>query len=153
MKLPLPQWIPPQLTKLVETAPSGPQWLHEIKLDGFRVRTNHDLDYVIERNNMLYGVEVKNQLGYIDQTDFQTKLQMCEFFGVRPLFATRMMPTNVNLAGGYAMITQNQNYPLLAEEMARRTSGRLQLPVAVIGDCRTPPSYGLKNGMKNLLSV
>ena len=35
------------------------------------------------------------------------------------------MPTNVNLAGGYAMITQNQNYPLLAEEMARRTSGRL----------------------------
>ena len=30
---------------------------------------------------MLYGVEVKNQLGYIDQTDFQTKLQMCEFFG------------------------------------------------------------------------
>ena len=37
MKLPLPQWIPPQLTQLVETAPSGPQWLHEIKLDGFRM--------------------------------------------------------------------------------------------------------------------
>ena len=36
-KLPLPQWIPPQLTQLVETAPSGPQWLHEIKLDGFRM--------------------------------------------------------------------------------------------------------------------
>jgi bifunctional non-homologous end joining protein LigD len=33
----LPQWIPPQLTQLVETAPSGPQWLHEIKLDGFRM--------------------------------------------------------------------------------------------------------------------
>ena len=36
-KLPLPPWIPPQLTQLVETAPSGPQWLHEIKLDGFRM--------------------------------------------------------------------------------------------------------------------
>jgi DNA ligase D-like protein (predicted ligase) len=36
-KAPLPQWIPPQLTQLVETAPSGPQWLHEIKLDGFRM--------------------------------------------------------------------------------------------------------------------
>jgi bifunctional non-homologous end joining protein LigD len=33
----LPQWIPPQLTQLVETAPSGSQWLHEIKLDGFRM--------------------------------------------------------------------------------------------------------------------
>jgi DNA ligase D-like protein (predicted ligase) len=36
-KLPLPQWIPPQLAQLVETAPSGSKWLHEIKLDGFRM--------------------------------------------------------------------------------------------------------------------
>ena len=34
---PLPRWIPPQLCQLVETAPSGPQWPHEIKLDGFRM--------------------------------------------------------------------------------------------------------------------
>ena len=34
---PLPRWIPPQLCLPVETAPSGPQWLHEIKLDGFRI--------------------------------------------------------------------------------------------------------------------
>jgi bifunctional non-homologous end joining protein LigD len=30
----VPQFIPPQLTQLVTTAPSGEQWLHEIKLDG-----------------------------------------------------------------------------------------------------------------------
>jgi ATP dependent DNA ligase domain len=34
---PLLRWIPPQLTQLVETAPSGREWLHEIKLDGFRM--------------------------------------------------------------------------------------------------------------------
>jgi DNA ligase D-like protein (predicted ligase) len=34
---PVPLWIPPQLTQLAEAAPSGPQWLHEIKLDGFRM--------------------------------------------------------------------------------------------------------------------
>ena len=34
---PLPRWIPPQLTQLNEAAPSGPQWMHEIKLDGFRM--------------------------------------------------------------------------------------------------------------------
>ena len=33
----LPQWTPPQLCQLVEFAPSGPQWVHEIKLDGFRM--------------------------------------------------------------------------------------------------------------------
>jgi DNA ligase D-like protein (predicted ligase) len=41
-KLPLPQWIPPQLTQLVDKAPSGPQWLHEIKLDGFRMAARID---------------------------------------------------------------------------------------------------------------
>src|ERR1700693_2689051 len=34
---PLPRWIAPQLCQPVETAPSGSQWLHEIKLDGFRM--------------------------------------------------------------------------------------------------------------------
>jgi ATP-dependent DNA ligase len=34
---PLPGWIPPQLCQPVEIAPSGLQWLHEIKLDGFRM--------------------------------------------------------------------------------------------------------------------
>ena len=33
----LPRWIAPQLSKLVERAPTGPQWVHEIKFDGFRM--------------------------------------------------------------------------------------------------------------------
>ena len=41
-KSPLPQWIPTQLTQPVETAPSGPQWVHEIKLDGFRMSARID---------------------------------------------------------------------------------------------------------------
>ena len=34
---PLPQFVPPQLSQPVEKPPSGPQWLHEIKLDGYRM--------------------------------------------------------------------------------------------------------------------
>src|ERR1700730_7640929 len=33
----LPQWIRPQLTDLVDAAPEGPDWLHEIKFDGYRM--------------------------------------------------------------------------------------------------------------------
>jgi ATP dependent DNA ligase domain len=40
--VPLPQFIPPQLSQPVETPPSGPQWLHEIKLDGFRMAARID---------------------------------------------------------------------------------------------------------------
>jgi DNA ligase D-like protein (predicted ligase) len=34
---PPPGWIPPQLALLVKTAPDGPEWLHEIKYDGYRL--------------------------------------------------------------------------------------------------------------------
>jgi bifunctional non-homologous end joining protein LigD len=39
---PLPRFIPPQLSQPVEKPPSGPQWLHEIKLDGFRMAARID---------------------------------------------------------------------------------------------------------------
>jgi bifunctional non-homologous end joining protein LigD len=32
-----PRWIKPQLTRLVDEAPTGPDWLHEIKYDGYRM--------------------------------------------------------------------------------------------------------------------
>jgi ATP-dependent DNA ligase len=39
---PLPLFVPPQLTQPVEKPPSGPQWVHEIKLDGFRMAARID---------------------------------------------------------------------------------------------------------------
>jgi bifunctional non-homologous end joining protein LigD len=38
----LPQWIKPQLTQLVDEAPDGPEWLHEIKFDGYRMHARLD---------------------------------------------------------------------------------------------------------------
>jgi bifunctional non-homologous end joining protein LigD len=40
--VPLPLFVPPQLSQLVEKPPSGPQWVHEIKLDGFRMAARID---------------------------------------------------------------------------------------------------------------
>jgi bifunctional non-homologous end joining protein LigD len=33
----LPSRVKPQLTKLVDQPPDGPEWLHEIKFDGYRI--------------------------------------------------------------------------------------------------------------------
>ena len=41
-KAALPDWIRPQLTQLVEEAPDGDQWLHEIKYDDFRMHARLD---------------------------------------------------------------------------------------------------------------
>jgi ATP-dependent DNA ligase len=38
----LPKWIKPQLTQLVDAAPEGDQWLHEIKFDGYRMHARLD---------------------------------------------------------------------------------------------------------------
>jgi ATP-dependent DNA ligase len=38
----LPVWIRPQLTQLVDEAPDGPEWLHEIKFDGYRMHARLD---------------------------------------------------------------------------------------------------------------
>ena len=37
-----PAWIKPPLAKLVEKAPEGPEWLHEIKFDGYRMHARLD---------------------------------------------------------------------------------------------------------------
>src|SRR5260370_23831053 len=38
----LPSWIKPQLTKLVDEPPDGPEWLREIKFDGYRMHARLD---------------------------------------------------------------------------------------------------------------
>jgi bifunctional non-homologous end joining protein LigD len=41
-KAALPDFIPPQLATLVSEAPAGDDWLHEIKLDGYRLQLRFD---------------------------------------------------------------------------------------------------------------
>jgi ATP-dependent DNA ligase len=41
-----PKWIKPQLTRLVDEAPTGDGWLHEIKYDGYRMHARIDGDQV-----------------------------------------------------------------------------------------------------------
>jgi bifunctional non-homologous end joining protein LigD len=38
----LPKWVKPQLCKLVSTPSQGPDWLREIKFDGYRMHTRLD---------------------------------------------------------------------------------------------------------------
>ena len=41
-QLALPAWVKPQLATLVKEAPDGSDWLHEIKLDGYRMHARLD---------------------------------------------------------------------------------------------------------------
>lgn len=54
--------------------------------------TDHDLDFIFERDGVAYGVEVKNTLGYMDYEEFQIKIRLCRHLRLRPVFVVRMFP-------------------------------------------------------------
>ena len=93
----------------------------------------HDLDFVFERDEVGYGVEVKNTLGYMDHDEMVLKIEMCRHLGLRPLFAVRMLPktwTNeIIQAGGFALIMKFQLYPWAHRDLARRVRESFGLPV------------------------
>ncbi len=39
---PLPDFVPPQLASQVDQPPTGPEWIHELKLDGYRIQARVD---------------------------------------------------------------------------------------------------------------
>ena len=51
---PPPDWIEPQLCKLVEHAPSGDGWVHEVKFDGYRMaaRIDHGVVQLLTRSGL-----------------------------------------------------------------------------------------------------
>src|SRR5258708_37006168 len=54
----LPTRIKPQLAVLVKEAPDGPDWLHEIKLDGYRMHARLDagrVQILTRRGNIWTG--------------------------------------------------------------------------------------------------
>jgi hypothetical protein len=95
--------------------------------------SNQNLDFIFERDGMAYGIEVKNTLSYLDEQEFDAKIQLCEHLGITPVFAVRMIPKTwmkkLIDRGGYGMILKYQLYPWTHAELAKRVAKELGLPV------------------------
>jgi hypothetical protein len=103
--------------------------------------TNHDLDFIVERDGVPYGTEVKNTLDYIERVELRVKLRMCEELGLRPLMIMRAAPKTyiyeVTQYGGYTMVFGAQIYPFGFGPLVRQMQQVLTLPA----DCpRSIPS-------------
>jgi hypothetical protein len=95
--------------------------------------TGHDLDRIVRREGIHYGVEIKNTLPYIPRDELRIKLAMCKYFGLMPLFVSRMAPKNYNYEiiqqGGISWVLGSQFYPFGYQDLADTIRGELQLPV------------------------
>jgi len=97
------------------------------------IESDHDLDFIFERDGRAYGIEVKNTLGYMDRIEFETKIRLCRHLDIRPVFAARMLPRSwindlIN-ADGFALIIKYQLYPWAHRDLARNVRTELGLPV------------------------
>lgn len=96
-------------------------------------KTGHDLDFVFSRDGVAYGCEIKNTLGYIDKEELEVKLEMCGYFGIKPLFIMRYSPKTYNKMiyenGGFALIFETQIYELSQKELVGKMRDILGMPV------------------------
>jgi len=95
--------------------------------------TNHDLDYIMERDGVAYGIEIKNTLSYMSAKEFNLKMSMCEKFRIRPLFINRFFPRTWAMtlvkSGGYAFFMKYQLYPRALQDLVYTLKSELNLPV------------------------
>ncbi len=97
--------------------------------------TSHNLDFIVEKDGIYYGVEVKNTLPYMERDEFDIKLEICNYLGLVPLWILRNAPGNqfdqMKQAGGFILKLKSQIYPFGYEDLVGDIWNLMRLPVAI----------------------
>ena len=93
--------------------------------------TEHNLDFIIERDGLVYGAEVKNTWGYIEKEELDVKLDMCDHLGVRPLMIVRYAPKTyideIIKRGGFALLFVARVHPFGHEALVNDINEHLEM--------------------------
>ena len=86
----LPNLIKPQLTKLVDQPPDGPEWLHELKFDGYRMhaRLDHGAVRLLTRTGLDWTHKYPAIASAVSSIPVEQAYLDGELCGVRPDGAT-----------------------------------------------------------------
>ena len=97
--------------------------------------SDHDLDFIIERDGVYYGVEVKNTLPYMPWEEFKTKLEICKYLNLIPLCILRNAPkrqfAEIKRHNGLILKFKSQVFPIGFEELTAEIWKFTRLPVTV----------------------
>jgi hypothetical protein len=94
------------------------------------------LDIIAENRikRLVVGVEVKNMLSLISHKEVSTKIKMCNFLGIKPIFACRWIEPHrkkITENGGLAWQFKKQLYPLGQENFVKEIRKRFNFPMEV----------------------
>lgn len=94
------------------------------------------LDIIAEHNSkeLAIGVEVKNMLSTPSHGEVSTKIEMCNFLGIKPIFACRWIEPyrkKIQENGGFVWQFKDQLYPLGQEKFVKELRKRFTFPLEV----------------------
>ncbi|MEW5817612.1 MAG: hypothetical protein AB1798_19715 [Spirochaetota bacterium] len=113
-------------------------------------KTGHNLDFILERDGIFYGCEIKNTLGYIEKEEMTIKLDICKYLGLAPLFIMRFTPKpyfkEILERGGITILFKYQLYEFSQRPLVDKIKNVLELPV----DCPLAIEQGTMERMLKL---
>ena len=97
--------------------------------------SDKNLDFIIEKDGISYGVEIKNRFDYMKQDEFEEKLEMCQVLGLLPVFPIRC-PSEQQYAqmkgcGGLALKFKTRIFPPGFQGLVTDIWNNFRLPVNI----------------------
>ena len=114
--------------------------------NSFRDKTwtisDRNLDFIIQKEGVSYGVEVKNRFDYMDQDEFEEKLEICQYLGLLPMFPIRC-PSDQQYAqmqecNGLALKFKTRIFPPGFQKLITDIWNNFRLPVNIWEEIKTP---------------
>lgn len=105
-------------------------------------KSDKNLDFIIEKDGISYGLEIKNRFDYMAQDEFEEKLEMCDCLGLLPLFPLRC-PSELQYAqmkdcGGLALKFKTRIFPPGFQGLVTDIWNNFRLPVNIWDEIRPP---------------
>lgn len=100
-------------------------------------KSNHNLDRIVLRDGVAYGIEIKNTQNYIQRQELDLKLDLCKHLGLVPLFIMRYAPKSYmhRIAvtfRGFGLLYEEPIYPFghgaLLTEVRQKLGLKVQSP-------------------------
>jgi hypothetical protein len=111
--------------------------------------TNHNLDRIITRDGLAYGVEIKNTQNYISRDELRVKIAICCHLELIPLFIMRFAPKSYMFeiinSGGFGLLFEEQIYPWAHSALLKEARERLLLKVQCPRDVKEGDMQRLLN--------
>ncbi len=144
-KGPMPDGLKPQLATLTAAAPAGPEWVHEIKYDGYRLfaRIDHGKVRLITRNGLDWTAKFPDLARAFARLPLDTALIDGELVCLASDGTTSFSDLQDAIAGGKTAALHFFAFDLLYRDGWDLTGAALEDRKAALGEIISPQAQGI----------